>query len=77
MAKKRTMLDALESNAKVFERALEKSNDRLSGNTPVNEDMAVYMKLKNEDFSKLAEEFGRDSVFQYIKDMEADRLRSL
>ena len=75
MKKRLTLLDALDSSANTFEKALGKMNDRLSGAGPRDDELAVYNQLKAEHFQQLSKEFGPDSVATYIKHMEARRLK--
>jgi hypothetical protein len=73
--RKQTMLDALERNATLFDRTIQKTNNKLSGQGEYDEDLAIYRKLSPPHFDRLANEFGFDSVGQYIKEMEAKRMR--
>jgi hypothetical protein len=73
--RKKTLIDGLDRNANLFGRTIERINDKLSGQGENDEELSVYMKLAPEHFQQLSNEFGFDSVSQYIKDMEAKRLR--
>jgi hypothetical protein len=73
--RKKTMLDALDRNATLFDRTIQKTNNTLSGQGEYDEELSVYRKLAPEHFEKLASEFGFDSVGQYIKEMEAKHMR--
>ena len=39
------------------------------------QDVEAYNKLQPSDFKSLIEKFGADNVIQYIKDMEAERIK--
>ncbi len=48
--------------------------DRIVG-TKVDTDLVFYENLKPEDFQSLTNQYGADSVAQYVKEMEIRRLK--
>lgn len=77
MAKKPrlTLFSALDGNASVFEKAADRISTRLSGLDSVDPELETYDNLLPTDFDRLTAEFGFDAVGQYIKSMEAKRIR--
>ena len=73
---KLTMMTAMDANADVFGKAADKISGRLSGIPEVDAELSTYKKLIPADFDDLNREFGFDAVSQYIRSMEAKRMRS-
>ena len=72
---KLTLMTAMDANANVFGKAANLIADKLSGTPKIDTELSTYQKLLPADFDDLNREFGFDSVSQYIRSMEARRMR--
>jgi hypothetical protein len=72
---KLSLINSMTASANVFTKAANKNSERLVGAPQFDAGLSTYLKLKKEDLDDLSREFGLDAVGQYVRSMEAKRMR--
>ena len=72
MGKKNVLTRATESLDRSLGKAFENSHKMVG--VPVDPDVRLYNKLQPEDLRKLEKTFGRDTVVDYVKEMESRKI---